>query len=370
MEAALQAFTELVEKSIELRASDLHLTGGSSPYYRIDGKLVPSHEYVLIPEMVDRMAEALMSPVQLRVYQEKCNLDMAFTAPCGTRFRLNVFRERGQTAMAIRRLDDKFRTVEELHLPQQMVSLADFPHGLVIVTGATGSGKSTSLATLLHRINCQRPCHIMTIEDPLEFIHSNQQALIRQRELYTDVPTFASAVKAALREDPDVILVGEMRDVDTMRAAITAGETGHLVFSTLHTGDAIGAIDRMISVFPAEEQVCVREQLSRVLRAVVSQRLIKRCDGPGRVPALEIMRVNTAVANLIRHGEPHQIYSVMQTSSDDGMMILDQSLAQLVAKGLITMDDAYYHVRDQNVFEQRLKMEGVGAKPAGRFGRK
>lgn len=366
MDQALQVFTELVERSVELRASDLHITGGMSPYYRIDGQLVPSLEYVLIPELVERMARCLMSSQQQDVFAEKMHIDLAFTAPSGTRFRLNVFRERGQTSLAIRRLDEKFRTIEELHLPMQLAELAEFPHGLVIVTGATGSGKSTTLATLLHRINCNRPCHIMTIEDPVEFIHENQRALVRQRELYTDVPSYAGAVKAALREDPDVILVGEMRDTETMRAAITAGETGHLVFSTLHTGDTVGAIDRMISVFPAEEQTCVREQLSRVLRAVVSQRLIKRQDGQGRVPALEIMRVTNAVANLIRHGEPHQIYSVMQTAADDGMLIIDQSLAELVVKGLVSQDEALVHARDGSVFGQRLHMLSGGGKVARR----
>ncbi len=362
-EASLgELFAELVERSVAMQASDLHLTGGMSPYYRVDGQLVPSLERVLSAEAVEAMAEALMSPQQRDVFRRTLTIDLAFTSPSGYRFRLNAFRDRGQTAMAIRRLDNKFQSLEALHLPEALAALADFPHGLVLVTGATGSGKSTTLATLLHRINCQRACHIMTIEDPVEFVHANHRSLVRQRELYTDVPSFAGAVRAALREDPDVILVGEMRDTETMRAAITAAETGHLVFSTLHTGDAVGAIDRMISVFPAEEQICVRDQMSRVLRAVVAQRLIKRCDGPGRVPALEIMRVNNAVANLIRHGEPHQIYTVMQTASEEGMLILDQSLAQLVATELISLDEAYGHVRDRNVFEQRLRMAGAGKK--------
>jgi twitching motility protein PilT len=354
--AYLQNFIELLDRSVSLRASDIHISGGIWPYYRVDAEVQPLSEYVLMPETVEGMAASLMSPQQQQVFQEHQTLDLAFTIPAGTRFRVNVYRERNQTAMAIRRLDDKFRTIQELHLPQQLAELAEFPHGLVLVTGATGSGKSTSLGTLLHMINCQRNCHIITIEDPVEFIHQNHRSLVHQRELYTDVPSFAEAVRAALREDPDVLLVGEMRDVETMRAAITAAETGHLVFSTLHTGDAVGAVDRMISVFPAEEQGCVREQISRVLRAIVSQRLVKRCDGPGRVPALEILRINHAVANQIRLGEQHQIYSVMQTATQDGMLVLEQSLAELIVQGLIDHDEAFRFARDTNVFESRLRI--------------
>jgi len=354
--AYLQNFIELLDRSVSLCASDIHISGGIWPYYRVDAELEPLSEYVMMPEIVEGMAASLMSPQQQQAFQKNQTLDLAFTIPAGTRFRVNVYRERNQTAMAVRRLDDKFRTIQELHLPEQLAELAEFPHGLVLVTGATGSGKSTTLATLIHMINCHRKCHIITIEDPVEYIHENQHSLVHQRELYTDVPSFAEAVRAALREDPDVLLVGEMRDVETMRAAITAAETGHLVFSTLHTGDAVGAVDRMISVFPAEEQSCIRDQISRVLRAVVSQRLVKRCDGPGRVPALEILRVNNAVANQIRLGEQHQIYSVMQTATQDGMLVLEQSLADLIVQGLIDHEEAFRFARDVNVFESRLRM--------------
>jgi twitching motility protein PilT len=282
-------------------------------------------------------------------------VDFAFFAERGTRFRANVFRQRGTIAMAIRRLDDEFRSFDELTLPPQMMQLANFPHGLVIVTGPTGSGKSTTLATLINRINESRHAHIITIEDPLEFIHVNKQSLVRQRELYCDVPTFADAVRASLREDPDVILVGEMRDLETMRAAIIAAETGHLVFSTLHTGDVVGSISRMTSVFPAEEQSAVKNQLARVLRAVVAQKLVHRVGGNGRVPAVEIMFVTPAIANLIRTGEIQQIYSLMQTGNADGMLLLEQSLANLFHFGLITRDDAVRLARDTTIFESRLK---------------
>ncbi|MCA9223421.1 MAG: PilT/PilU family type 4a pilus ATPase, partial [Planctomycetales bacterium] len=242
----------------------------------------------------------------------------------------------------------------ELHLPSRLSELAEYPHGLVIVTGPTGSGKSTTLATVINEINLHRQGHVITIEDPIEYVHRNKQCLIQQRQLYTDVPSFASAVRAALREDPDVLLVGEMRDMATIRAAVTAAETGHLVFSTLHTGEAIGAIDRMISVFPAEEQVAVRDQLSRVLRCVVSQRLVARADHHGRVPAVEIMQVNDAVSNLIRIGQSNQIESVMQTGGTEGMMILEQSLAELTARRLIDESEAATIARDRNVYTSRL----------------
>jgi twitching motility protein PilT len=257
--------------------------------------------------------------------------------------------------MAIRRLDENFRTFDELTLPPQMIQLSSYPHGLVIVTGPTGSGKSTTLATLINRINESRNAHIITIEDPLEFIHQNKKSLVRQRELHLDVPNFAEAVRAALREDPDVILVGEMRDLETMRAAIVAAETGHLVFSTLHTGDVVGSISRMMSVFPAEEQSAVKNQLARVLRAVVSQKLVHRTGGEGRVPAVEIMFVTPAIANLIRTGELQQIYSMMQTGNAEGMLLLEQSLANLYHFGLIAREDAVRMARDVSIFESRLK---------------
>src|SRR6185436_5058653 len=229
-------------------------------------------------------------------------------------------------------------------------------YGLVLVTGPTGSGKSTTLATIIHQVNLTRNCHVITIEDPIEFVHHNINSLGHQRELFCDVPTFASALRAALREDPDVILVGEMRDFETVQSAIIAAETGHLVFSTLHTGDCVGSISRMVSVFPSDEQVAVREQLSRTLRAVVSQRLIRRADCKGRVPAVEIMRVNPAIANLIRLGDQRQIYSVMQTGAEDGMLLLDQTLAHLTAEGQISKEEALNWCRDPSVFEARLRM--------------
>jgi len=346
----------LLDLCVERRASDVHLTGGVLPYFRIDNALVPIGDQSLSSHDVEQMAESLMTDHQHRVFQEKQSLDLAFFTPSKTRYRVNIFRQRGSVAMALRRLDDEFKTLVQLNLPPQLGELGNFPYGLVLVTGPTGSGKSTTLATIIHQVNLTRNCHVITIEDPIEYVHKNLKSLVRQRELFCDVPTFASALRAALREDPDVILVGEMRDFETIQAAIIAAETGHLVFSTLHTGDCVGSISRMVSVFPSDEQVAVREQLSRTLRAVVSQRLIRRADGKGRVPAVEIMLVNPAIANLIRLGDQRQIYSVMQTGSDDGILILDQALAYLTAGGLITREEALHWSRDSSVFESRLRM--------------
>jgi twitching motility protein PilT len=296
-----------------------------------------------------------MSDQQQQVFREKQQIDLAFFTPDNTRYRANVFRQRASVAIAIRRLDDNFLSFNDLNLPPQLGELANFPFGLVVVTGATGSGKSTTLATIIHQINHTRECHIITIEDPIEHVHKNEKSLVHQRELYCDVPDFASALKASLREDPDVLLVGEMRDLETMRAAITASETGHLVFSTLHTGDCVGSISRMVGAFPAEEQPMVRDQLSRVLRAVVSQRLVRHKNGKGRIPVIEIMRVNHALANLIRTGDMRQALTAIQSGAEEGMLLLEQSLACLVAAQLVAKEEALHWARDASVFESRLK---------------
>lgn len=336
-------------------ASDVHLTSGQPVYFRVNDHVVQSKNLLLSADDVDAITHALLSDAQFAVYDQQRQLDLAFSAHDGTRYRVNLYRQRGQTALAIRRLDNAFSDLNQLHLPPHLIELGNFPYGLVIVTGPTGSGKSTTLASILHHINCTRPCHIITIEDPIEHLHANRQALVHQRELHVDVVDFASALKAALREDPDVLLVGEMRDLETMRAALTAAETGHLVLSTLHTGDAPGAVGRMVGSFPADEQPMVRDQLSRVLRAVVSQRLIRKKDGQGRVPAVEIMRVNSALSNLIRTGDMRQALSIIQSGADDGMLLLEQSLALLTAADFISREEALRWCRDVNIFESRMK---------------
>jgi twitching motility protein PilT len=348
--------TGLLEQCIAMKASDLHLSAWSPPIVRLNGRLEPLADAPLSDAAVHRIATGLMHELQRAIFQEQHTLDVALSLPGGVRFRVNVFRERGHTALAIRRLDDRFRTLAELNLPLRLGELADLRDGLVLVTGPTGSGKSTTLATMIHQINSTRACHILTVEDPIEYVHANLRSLVHQRELHRDVPTFADAVRSALREDPDVILVGEMRDTETMRAAITAAETGHLVYSTLHTGDAVGALDRMIGMFPAGEQESIRAQLSMVLRAVVAQRLLPALNGAGRAPAVEVLRVTPAVANLIRTGKSQQIYSAIETGAALGMQTLEQSLAGLVSNERVAMDAARMLVRDARSFEGHLRL--------------
>jgi twitching motility protein PilT len=348
--------TGMLEQCVTLRASDLHLSAWSPPIVRVDGRLEPLAAEPLSDAAVHRIALTLMQESQQNVFQQHHTLDLALSLPGGVRFRINLFRERGHTALAIRRLDDRFRTLAELNLPPRLGELADLRDGLVLVTGPTGSGKSTTLATMIHQINSTRSCHILTVEDPIEYLHANLRSLVHQRELHRDVPTFADAVRSALREDPDVILVGEMRDTETMRAAITAAETGHLVYSTLHTGDAVGALDRMIGMFPAGEQDSIRAQISMVLRAVVAQRLLPALNGAGRVPAVEVLRVTPAVANLIRTGKSQQIYSAIETGTSIGMQTLEQSLASLVAGERAAPDAARMLVRDVRSFEGHLRL--------------
>lgn len=355
MNVPQKRFREILDKSVELLASDIHLTGGCLPHMRVRNEIKAVFDEPLSPMAVEQIAMSMMTDNQKKVFEETHTIDFAFFAENGTRFRVNVYRQRGTVALCIRRLDGEFKSFDDLTLPPQLNRLADYTHGLVLVTGPTGSGKSTTLATIINQINETRADHIITIEDPVEYIHPNKKSLVHQRELHCDVLTFADAVRAALREDPDVILVGEMRDRETMRAAITAAETGHLVLSTLHTGDVVGSISRMISVFSAEEQDAVRNQLSRVLRAVVSQRLVHRVSGSGRAPAVEVMFVTSAIQNLIRTGDLAQIYSMMQTGNADGMLLLEQSLASLLAFGVIGREEATQLVRDQNIFETRLR---------------
>ncbi len=358
-ESAQHMFTQLIDRCVEFKASDLHVSAGMHAFARVDGQLRSITEEVINDETMTAIAASLMHEKQRQVFEDEQSLDLAYTASCGTPFRVNVFRERGKPALALRKLEQEFRTMEELHLPLQMKEFAEMPHGLVLVTGPTGSGKSTTLATLIHLINCNRNYHIITIEDPVEYMHHNICSMVRQRELYTHVPTFADGIRDALREDPDVILVGEMRDLETMRAAITASETGHLVFSTLHSGDAVGAIDRMTAMFPAEEQQSIRMQISTVLKGVIAQKLVPLASGRGRVPVVEIIRSNNAVSNSIRRGEPQNIYTCIDAGAEDGMVSWDMSLATLVSKRLVRKDDAILLCRNESVFESRLEMIGM-----------
>jgi len=336
-------------------ASDLHLSAGDAPYLRVEGHLRPAQEAPIEAEALEHLALGLLRESQQAVFATQKTLDFSYALDANTRFRVNLYRERGRIAVAIRRLEQTFHTLAAWGLPGQLEALAGLRDGLVIVTGPTGSGKTTTLSTLIHQINLTRPAHIITIEDPVEYLHANHQGLVHQRELYTDVPDFAQAVRASLREDPDVILVGEMRDAETIRAAVTAAETGHLVFTTLHTGDAVGTIDRMTGVFAGPEQQAIRQQLSMVLKAVVAQRLLSTPERR-RVAAVEILRLTPAIGNLIRTDKPQQIYSLIETGAAHGMQTMEQSLAALAATGRIHETDGRAIARDTRAFDDRLRL--------------
>jgi twitching motility protein PilT len=330
---------ELLEIMVKKNASDLHLTVGSPPQLRIDGRLVKTEFDLLTAEETRRLAYSIMSEKQKQKFEEKSELDLSFGIEQLSRFRCNVFMQRGNVAVALRQIPFKVPSFEELGIPKAVVELANLPRGLVLVTGPTGSGKSTTLAALINKINQERHCHILTVEDPIEYLHRHISSLINQREVFADTLSFASALKYALREDPDVVLIGEMRDLETMEAALNISETGHLAFATLHTNSCAESINRIIDVFPTNQQQQVRVTVSFVLQAVVSQQLIPRIGG-GRVLALEIMTCTPAIRALIRDDKIHQIYSLMQAGQKYGMMTMNQSLAELYLKHKITLGDA------------------------------
>jgi twitching motility protein PilT len=332
----------LLHAMVERGASDLHLTAGSPPVIRVNGRLQRLLEYEkLEPEETRSLIYRIISTEQQKNLETQRNLDFAYSVPGLARFRVNAFFQRESLAAAFRMIPARIRSLEELNMPTQLYGLADNPRGLVLVTGPTGSGKSTTLASLLDYVNKSRHEHILTIEDPIEFLHWHGSCIVNQRELGPDATTFADALRAALREDPDVILVGEMRDLETISTALTAAETGHLVFATLHTQSAPQTIDRVIDVFPAEQQGQIRVQLAGTLQGIVTQNLVPTADGRGRVAALEILIPDDAVRNLIRQAKIEQIYSVMQTSTSRGMMTMEQSLADLVQRRVISSDLAY-----------------------------
>ncbi len=354
-------FDQLLQRMLDQSASDLHLSSDEHPFMRCDGKLIKQEDIYSTAGELEQVACQILNESQRAVFAKQHHVDIALSHG-GQRYRVNVYRDRGNVSFAIRLLDNEFRSLEELNLPPQLDRLTQLQDGLVLVTGPTGSGKSTTLASIIDKINRTRSDHIITVEDPIEYVHSNKNSLIHQRELYTDVQSFDGAVRAALREDPDVMLIGEMRDVETIRAAITAAETGHLVFSTLHTGDCVGAIDRVIGVFNADEQLAIRQQLSMVLRAVVAQHLLPVARGGGRVPLTEVLFVNPAVANLIRTSKPSQIYSLMEIGASEGMLTVEYALADLVYKNVILEEDARRLARDPAAMMSRLqRLRGSGS---------
>jgi twitching motility protein PilT len=328
----------LLEMAYEQKASDVHLNPGSPPLMRLNGVLTPIVPTVLRPEDTMRMAKEVFNAEQLDKLNKKGEVDFAYTLPGLCRFRGNAFRQKRMVNLAFRVLSSKVPTLEQIQLPAFVRDFATKQQGLVLVTGPTGSGKSTTLAAILNYINETQHKHIITLEDPIEYVHSSKKCLIAQREIGTDTTSFANGLRAALRQDPDIILVGEMRDLETIRTAITAAETGHLVFATLHTPDAPQTVDRIIDVFPMEQQRQIRTQLASVLVAVLSQRLIPRWDGSGRALALEVLINTPAVANLIRQEKIYQIKSVMQTSRHLGMQTMMSSIQELVDQGIVHRD--------------------------------
>ncbi len=332
---------QLLKAMIEKGASDLHITTGTPPQLRIDGKLHPLKMPPLSPQETKQICYSVLTDAQKHRFEETNELDLSFSVQKLSRFRGNVFVQRGNVAGAFRAIPFKILTFEELNLPPVVTELSCRPRGLILVCGPTGSGKSTTLASIIDRINTDRNEHIVTIEDPIEYLHPHNGCIVNQREVGADTETFKDALKYILRQDPDIVLIGELRDLETIEAALTVAETGHLAFATLHTNSAVQSINRIVDVFPPYQQSQIRQQLSFVLEGVMCQTLMPRANGPGRVLAIECMVPNPAIRNLIREDKIHQLYSAMQVGqSKFGMQTMNQSLAGLVQRRLVTLDDA------------------------------
>jgi twitching motility protein PilT len=341
--------TELLAFSVENNASDLHLSSGTPPSIRVDGDVRKLNIPAFDETDVNALVYDIMNDRQRKEYEENLEVDFSFEVPNLARFRVNAFNQNRGPAAVFRTIPSKILSLDDLGCPDIFRDISEFPRGLVLVTGPTGSGKSTTLAAMVDYINKNKHDHILTIEDPIEFVHDNHSCLINQREVHRDTLSFSAALRSALREDPDVILVGEMRDLETIRLAMTAAETGHLVFGTLHTTSAPKTIDRIIDVFPGEEKAMVRSMLSESLRAVISQTLVKKVGG-GRVAAHEIMMGVPAIRNLIREDKIAQMYSAIQTGMSHGMQTMDQCLQNLINRGMITKQDALEKAQDKNQF--------------------
>lgn len=332
---------DLLKLMLEKGASDLHITTGSPPRLRIDGKLVPIHGEALTPADTKALCYSILTDAQKHKFEEQNELDLSFGLKGLSRFRANIFMQRGAVAGAFRAIPFEVRTFKDLGLPEILNDLTKKPRGLILVTGPTGCGKSTTLAAMIDRINSERTDHIITVEDPIEYLHPHKKSLVNQREVNADTMSFKNALRYILRQDPDVVLIGEMRDLETIEAALTVSETGHLTLATLHTNSAVQTINRIIDVFPPHQQEQVRVQLSFVLEGVISQQLIPKKTGSGRVLAVEILVPNIAIRNLIREDKLHQIYSMMQTGQAKfGMQTMNQSLFELYTKGLISYEEA------------------------------
>ena len=345
----------LLQEVIDKDASDLHLQVGLQPMLRVDGGLTPTHDTPpLDEEMVEALVYSILDDEQKQILEKDKELDFSFAFGDLGRFRVNAFHERGNMAAALRLIPNQIRTVTELGLPKVMNQFTEYPRGLVLVTGPTGSGKSTTLAAMINKINEERATHIITIEDPIEYTHSNKQSVIVQREVHYDTYSFAAALRSSLRQDPDVVLIGEMRDLETIAAAITIAETGHLVFATLHTNSASQSVDRMVDVFPPHQQQQIRIQLASILQGICSQRLVPAIGG-GRIPVTEVLVANSAVRNIIREGKTHQLDSVIQTGADQGMQSLDKTLVNMVKGGKITREEAKNYSVDLEEFDRLMR---------------
>lgn len=345
----------LLEEVIKKKASDLHLQVGLPPMLRVDGALMPvGSAETLNEESVEALIFAILDEDQKQILLKDKEFDFSFAFGDLGRFRVNAFHERGNLAAALRLIPNEILTIEQLQLPAVVNKFADYPRGLVLVTGPTGSGKSTTLAALVDKINSERSSHIITIEDPIEFTHKSKKSVIVQREVHYDTYSFSAALRSSLRQDPDVVLLGEMRDLETIAAAITIAETGHLVFATLHTNSASQSIDRMIDVFPPHQQPQIRSQLANILMAICSQRLIPAIGG-GRVAAAELLIATPAVRNIIREGKSHQLEAVIQTGAEFGMQSMDKTLVNLIHSGVITYDEARNYAVDLEELDRLMR---------------
>jgi len=347
---------ELLELVVEHNASDLHIAVGLPPVIRVDGELKKTRYEPFTPSITQRLIYDVLTDDQIQAFETNLELDCSYALGQVARFRVNVYRDRGTIAAAYRLIPRKIPTIEQLGLPPALEDLARRVRGLLLVTGPTGSGKSTTLAAMINQVNHERAEHIITIEDPIEYLHDHHKSIINQRELGHDTHSFQNALRAVLREDPDVLLVGEMRDLETIKLAITCAETGHLVMATLHTNNAAESVDRMIDVFPAQEQEQIRVQLSNNLVGIISQQLLARAGQPGRIAAIEIMVATSAIRNLIRENKAHQITSTIQTSKESGMQTMDQALRDLYKQSLITYETAMR--RAQNPMELEKLIHG------------
>ncbi len=356
---------QILKQAKEMGASDIHITVGLPPRVRLHGGLVDLPYPKLTPEDTEKLTDSLMDEKDQKILKENGEVDLAYSSAESGRYRVNVFKQRGSRACALRTVNTVIPAPEVLGVPESVIDLWNRKRGLVLVTGPTGSGKSTTLASIIDMVNERRDAHIVTLEDPIEYLHTHKKSMINQREVGDDTQSYAAALRAVLREDPDVILVGEMRDLETISTAITAAETGHLVLSTLHTIGAAATIDRIIDVFPTHQQQQIRFQLGMVLEAVISQQLIKRIDRPGRVAAFEVLHATVPVKNLIREGKTYQIASTMQTSREKGMVTMDDAILDLFRQGIISYEDAVSYAQDMAYVAKRIGYGGFAPTGGG-----